>query len=175
MVRRAEIAQPSVRFGGDPLGQRLGEAGLAHARFGGNQHHPSVAGLRLRPAAEQQLHFLVAADQRRGAGTQCLELAERAVFGQYLPCRHRRRQTFEFDRAEVLALEQAADLPPGGRVDHHLIRPGEALQACREVRRLADRRLLARITGANRLADDHKSRCDANADMERFAAHGCLR
>ena len=75
MVRRAEIAQPSVRFGGDPLGQRLGEAGLADTRLGGNQHHPSVARLRLRPAAEQQLHFLVAADQRCGAGTQCLETA----------------------------------------------------------------------------------------------------
>ena len=82
------------------------------------------------------------------------------------------RQTFEFDRAEVLALEQAADLPPGGRVDHHLIRSCEALQACREVRRLTDRRLLARITRANRLADDHQSRCDANADMERLTAHG---
>ncbi len=98
---------------------------------------------------------------------------ERAVFGQHLPCRHRRRQTFELDRAEVLALEQAADLPAGGRVDHHLIRPGEALQACREVRRLTDRRLLARITGADRLADDHESRCDANANLQRFAAHGC--
>ena len=98
---------------------------------------------------------------------------DRAVLGQHLPGRHRRRQTFEFDRAEVLALEQAADLPPCGRVDHHLIRPGEALQACGEVRRLADRRLLARITGANRLADDHQSRCDANPNMEWFAAHGC--
>ena len=120
MVRRAEIAQPGVRFGGDPLGQRLGEAGLADARLSGNQHHPSVAGLCLRPAAEQQIHLLVAADQRRGAGAQRLELAERAVFRQYLPCRHRYRQTFEFDRAEVLALEQAADLPPCGSVDHHL-------------------------------------------------------
>ncbi len=32
-----------------------------------------------------------------------------------------------------------------GEVDHHLVRPGEALQACREVRRLADRRLLTGI------------------------------
>ena len=84
MVRRAEIAQPDVRFGRDPLGQRLGEAGLAHARLGGNQHHPSAAGLRLRPAAEQQIHLLVAADQRRGAGTQRLELAERAVLSTTL-------------------------------------------------------------------------------------------
>ena len=63
-------------------------------------------------------------------------------------------------------------MPAGGSVDQHLIRPCEALQACREVRRFTDRGLLARIAGANRLADDHKSRGDADADMERFAAHG---
>ena len=145
MVRRAEIAQPNVRFSGDPLSQRLRKAGLAHARFSGNQHHPSVPGLRLRPAAEQQFHLLVAADQRCGAGTQRLELADRAVFRHDVPGRHRHGQTFEFDRAEILALEQAADLPAGGRVDHNLIWAGEALQAGCEVRRLADRRLLARI------------------------------
>jgi tetratricopeptide (TPR) repeat protein len=39
MVRRAEITQPSVPFGADPLGQRLGEAGFAGTRFGGNEHH----------------------------------------------------------------------------------------------------------------------------------------
>ncbi len=121
------------------------EAGLAHARFGGDQHHPSAARLRLRPAAEQQLHLLVAADQGRGAGTQRFELADRAILRQDLPRRHRRRQTFEFDGAEVLALEQAADLPPGGGIDHHLTRAGKALQAGSQVRRLTDRRLLARL------------------------------
>jgi hypothetical protein len=60
-----------------------------------------------------------------------------------LPRRHRHRDTFECDRAEVLALEQAADLQARGGINHHLIRPGEALKACGEVRRLADRRLLA--------------------------------
>ncbi len=173
MVRRAEIAQPNVRFGGDPLGQRLGEAGLAHARFGGNQHHPAAAGLRLRPAAEQQLHLLVAADQRRGARAQCLELAERAVFRHDVPCRHRRRQALEFDGAEVAALEQPADLPAGRCVDHHLIRPGEALQTGGEVRRLADRGVLAGVAGADRLTYDDEACRDADADVEWFAAHWC--
>ena len=170
MMRRAEIAQPNMRFVSDPLGQRLGEARFPHTRFGGNQHHPAAAGLRLRPAAQQQFHLLVAADQRRGAGAQCLELAERAVFRQHLPCWHCRRQAFEFDRAEVAALEQAADLPAGGGVDHHLIRPGEALQTGGEVRGLADRGLLAGVTGADRLAYDDEARRDANADMQRLAA-----
>ena len=132
-----------MRFGEDPLGQRLGETGLAHARFGGNQHHPSVAALRLRPAPEQQLHFLIAADQGCDARTQCLKTALKFSLAQHLPRRHRNRETFEFDRAEVPALEQAADLPPCRHVDHHLIRPRKALQACSEVRGLTDRRLLA--------------------------------
>jgi hypothetical protein len=118
--------------------------GLADTRFGGNQHHAPVAGPRLGPAAEQQIHLLVATRCR--AGTQGFELAYCVVFGQDLPSRHPHGQTFQLDRAEVLALKQATDLSPGGRVDHHLVRPREALQACRKVRRLADRRLLAGVT-----------------------------
>jgi hypothetical protein len=68
-------------------------------------------------------------------------------------------------RAEVLTLEQAADLAAGGRVDHHLIGSREALQPCREVRRLTDRCLLAGITRPDRFAYDHKSRRDADADL----------
>ena len=76
---------------------------------------------------------------------------------------------------KVLILEQAADLPAGSSVDHHLVRPGEALQARRKVRRLTDRRLLAGITRADWLAYDHESRCDADADLEQFATLGCSR
>ena len=86
-------------------------------------------------------------------------------FAYHTPGRHRCRQPFEFDRAEVVALEQAADLAAGGGVDHHLIGPGEPLQAGGEVRRLADRGLLARIARADRLAYHHRSRCDADPDM----------
>jgi hypothetical protein len=145
MVRRAEIAQPDMRFGGDLLRQRLGETRFANTRLSGDQNNPAFAGLRLPPAAQQQVGLLVATDQWRGAGTQCLELAERAVFRHDPPCRHRYRQTFEFDRAEILALEQAANLAAGGGVDHHLTRAGEALQPRREVRCLTDRGLLTRI------------------------------
>ena len=71
-----------------------------------------------------------------------------------------------------MTLEQSANLPPGRRVDHHLIGPGEALQTGGEVRGLADRGLLAGVTGADRLADDHKSGRDSDAHMQRLAAHG---
>ena len=172
MVRRAEIAQPSVRFGGDPLGQRLGEAGLADARLGGNQHHPAVAGLRLRPAAEQQVDLLVAANQRRDGPVQCLEPAFGHARANHLPDRHVLGEALKGDVAEIAILEQAADLPPGGSVDHHLPRPREALETGGEVRRLADRRLLTRVAGADRLANDHKSRRDANADLKRWPPTG---
>jgi hypothetical protein len=39
---RAKVTEPSMRFAGDPVCQRLGEARLADARFGGNQNHSSV-------------------------------------------------------------------------------------------------------------------------------------
>ena len=134
-----------------------------------------LAGLRLRPAAEQQFHFLVAADQRRGAGTQRLELAERAVFGHDLPRRHRRRQTLEFDRAEVPALEQAADLPPGGGVDHHLV--GPARPCSRAARFGVSPTAVCWRESPEPIGSPMttKSRCDANADLQRFAAHAVPR
>jgi hypothetical protein len=51
----------------------------------------------------------------------------------------------KFDGTEVLALEEAADLPPGRHVDHHLTRRGEALEACCKVWGLAHYSLLTGI------------------------------
>ncbi len=116
-----------MRFGDDPLGQRLGKAGLAHAGLAGNQHNPSAAGLRLCPAAEQQLHLLVAADQRRDGPVQCHEPAFGRARAQHLPHRHLLGEALKGDVAEIAILKQAADLPARGRVDQHLIRAGEAL------------------------------------------------
>ena len=123
MVRRAEVAQPGVRFGGDPLGQRLGQAGLAYTRFGGNQHHPSAAGLRLRPAAEQQLHFLVAADQRRGAGRS----ASKRLSSVPSPSTSHAGTATDKPLSSTVPRSWHANSPPicrlGGRVDHHLTGP----------------------------------------------------
>jgi hypothetical protein len=62
VVRRAEIAQPGIRLGTDVLEKCRREPRLADAGLAGNQHHPPLAGLRLLPAADQQLDFLVAAN-----------------------------------------------------------------------------------------------------------------
>ena len=75
MVRRAEIAQAGVRLGSDVLGKCRREPRLADARLAGDQHHPPFAALRLLPAAQQQLEFLVAPDERRLPRAQGLEAA----------------------------------------------------------------------------------------------------
>src|SRR4051812_20754869 len=93
---------------------------------------------------------------------------------QHLPGRYRLHQALQHDAAEVPAVEQAADLPPRGRIDHHLSRSREALQPGRPVRCLANRRLLARIPRADWLTDHHKAGGDANADLERLATHLCF-
>ena len=108
------------------------KAGLAHPRLGRDQHHPAASGLRLCPAAEQQFHLLVAADQRRGADAAPRtgpSSGPRLTTSRQAPAP---AEPFSSTRPEVLALEQAADLPPGGSVDHHL--PGPA-RPCRRAAR----------------------------------------
>ena len=81
---------------------------------------------------------------------QASETSHTSACSPDLPCRYRRRQTFEFDGAEALALEQTADLPASRGVGHHLVRSGQTLQTCREVRRLTDRRLAGMIRHEDR-------------------------
>ena len=67
-----------------------------------------------RPAAEQQIDFLVAADQwgqRRSA--QCLEPALDDTLPQHLPAADWVRAAGGFERAELAAVEQVADETPG--------------------------------------------------------------
>ncbi len=64
MVRRAEIAQPDMRFALDLLLECRGEAGLTDAGFTGDQHDLPFAFLGTRPASQQQLDFSIAPDER---------------------------------------------------------------------------------------------------------------
>ena len=82
VVRRAEIAQARMRLAFDVLGKRRGQPRLADARLAGDQHHPPFAALRLLPAAQQQLDFLVAPDERRLPRAQGLEPAYLAALAQ---------------------------------------------------------------------------------------------
>ena len=89
VVRRAEIAQAGMRLASDVLGKRRRQPRLADARLAGDQHHPSFAALRLLPAADQQLDFLVTPDERRLPRAQCLEPAHHAALAEHPPCRLR--------------------------------------------------------------------------------------
>ena len=75
-MRRAEIAQPNRPLGLEPLLQCRGNPRLADAGLSGNQHDLTFAVLGLGPSSQQQLDFLVAADERaQCCRTQGLEAA----------------------------------------------------------------------------------------------------
>src|SRR3954468_20060201 len=101
---------------------------------------------------------------------QRLEPAFCRARAQHLPRRHWLGQALQRDGAEFPAVEQAADLPPCGRIHHHLSRSSAALQPGRAIWCLANRRLLTRIPRTNRLADDYKAGGDADADLEWLSA-----
>ena len=60
--------QPRLRLGGHLFLQHLHEARFANARFAAEQHHLPEAVLDLRPALQQQPHFLLAAHEGGQAG-----------------------------------------------------------------------------------------------------------
>ena len=76
VLRRTEVAQASVRFGCEAFQQRRREPRLADTCLAGEQHHLAFAGLRLRPAPQQQFKFLLATDKLgQSACVQSLEAA----------------------------------------------------------------------------------------------------
>ena len=167
MVRRAEIAQPRVRFGGDALRQHRSQSRLADAGLADQHHHPALAGLGLPPAALQQRQFFVAANERRQvAPMPRLEAALGPALAQYSRGHHRRAQALELDGTEIRVLEQPAGQPPRARRDHHRAGLGQRLQPRRKVRRLADHRLFLRRAPADQIPDDHQAGGDPNPHLQ---------
>src|SRR6266536_6630348 len=110
MERRAKMAQPSMPLAGNALCECRGQPRFADAWLPRDQDDASFPGLGLRPPAEQQVHFFVAADERRSLRTQCLKPADNAALGQHLPNVLRLGEAGDCSRAEVLQIEQAAEL-----------------------------------------------------------------
>jgi hypothetical protein len=107
------------------------------------QHDLAVASVGTRPAAQQQVDFLVAADQRaQRRSPQCLESAGDEARTQHLPRRYRRGDALDLDGAEIAVLEEIADQSVRARGYDHRIRVGQALQPGSEVRCFSDDRLL---------------------------------
>ena len=135
VIGRAEIAQAEMRLGVEALLQCRGDARLADAGLARDQHDLAVARLGARPAPQQQVDLLVAADQRRQRrSAQCLEPARDDARPQYLPGRHRRGDALDLDGAEIAVLEEIADQPARARGDDDRVRLGQGLQPGGEVR-----------------------------------------
>src|SRR6516225_12161073 len=117
-----------MRLGVKALHQCRDDARLADARLAGDQHDLAVARLGARPAAQEQIDFLVAAEQlaqRRSA--QRLEPALDGARTHHLPSRHRRSDALYLDRAEIAVLEEITDQPARPRSDNDSTRLGQGL------------------------------------------------
>ena len=71
---------------------------------------------------------------------------------------------------KVLKLEEIAEKLPRALGDDHLFGSAIALQARREVRRLADDAALLRLARSDQVADDDQPGCDADAGLQRAPA-----
>ena len=133
------------------------------------QHHLAVAVLGPGPALEQDAELVLAPDQRREMlAVQRLEAALGAALAFDPPGGERLGEALEALRAEIGQLEQPADQPARRLADHHAARRRERLQPRREVRRLADHRLLLGRALADQLADHDQAGRDADPRGERL-------
>jgi hypothetical protein len=167
MIGRAEIAQAEMRLGLELLLQCRDDARLAEAGFARDQHDLAVARLGARPAAQQQVDFLVTADQPgQRRSVQGLEPALDDTRTHHLPSRDRRDDSLHLDGAEVAVLGEIADQPPRACGDDDRVRLGQGLQPGSEVRRFTDDRSLLRGSFANQFADDHQPGGDPDARLQ---------
>ena len=135
--------------------ERRHEPRLADARLAVDQHHPSFAALRLLPAAQQQLDFLLAPNERRLPRAQRLEPAQHPALAEHPPRRLPLGEARQRLRAEIGKIEQSADLPARRIGDDQRVRRGQGLQPGGEVGCLANHSLFLRRALANQIADDH--------------------
>jgi hypothetical protein len=169
MIGRAEIAQVEIWLAVQALRQCRDHARLADAGFARDQHDLTIARLGARPAPQQQVDFLVPADQsgqRRSA--QCLEPARNCARTQHLPSRHRRGDALDLDGAEIAVFEEITDQPARARGDDDGAGLGQGLQPRREVRCFADDRLFLRRALADQIADDHQPSRDPDARLQLY-------
>ena len=168
MVRRAEIAQArcaarlAIRSCSAAVSRDLPMPGSPES----STTWPSPV-LGPRPAPQQQLDLLLAADQRGQRRSRAtLRIGSRRRSAQHLPSRHRLGEALHLDGAEIAVLEEIADQPPRARGDDDRVRLGQGLQPGGEVRGFADDRLLLRRALADQIADDHQPGRNPDARLE---------
>ena len=168
VVRRAEQAQAGVRLARSAARAGSGRDAICRcparptpARHSPRQPWPAASGAAIAPAPRRG---------RRAAcrsAAQCREAALDGALAQYPRGDDRRGKALDLDRAEILVVEQPAGQPPRARRDHHRPRLGQRLQPRREVRRLADHRLLLRRALADQIADHHEPGGDPDPHLQR--------
>ena len=165
VVGRALEAQRlhALRF--EPLAQRAQDAALADPGFTRQQHHLAFAVLRLRPAAQQQIQFLVAAHQRRqcAAAAIGIEAAFRHQGPLHPPGVNRFGDPFQVMFAQIGQFKRIADQSAGRGGDDDPAGPGEGLQAVGHVERATRRSRHPCAVNGTRMADDDQPRGDPDA------------
>src|SRR6516165_3721748 len=102
MIRRTEVAQTDMLLAAQSLHDRSDGARFANTRLAGDQHDLAVSSLRARPSAQQQVDFLIAADQRaHHRFVQRVEPAGDGARTQHLPYRHRLADSLDLSGAKV--------------------------------------------------------------------------
>ncbi len=171
VLRRAEIAQARVRLAGEAFQKRGREPRFADAGLAGEQHHLAFAGLCLGPAPQQQFEFFFPSDEGGQAGrVHRLEAAFHRTRPQRRPGPRRPGDALEVLWPEVLKLEEIAEKLSRAVGDDDHVRLGDALQACREVRRLADDAALLRVPRSDQVADDNQPGRNADTGLQASAA-----
>jgi hypothetical protein len=98
---------------------------------------------------------------------QRLEAAHPGTRLQHRPDRHRPGNALKLSGPEVLKLKKIAEKSSRAFGDDDLVRLGNALQARRKVRRLADHAALLRLTRWDQVADHDQSGCNTDPDLLR--------
>jgi hypothetical protein len=162
------MAQPCVRFGGKTFHKRRRQPRLPNPGLAGNEHHLAFTGLGLGPAAKQQFRFFFPANEDSQAGrVQRLETALDRAAPQRHPGLYWLGNALEVPGSKVLKLEQIAEKPSRAVSDDDHIRAGDLLQACREVRCLANNPALLRVPLSDQVPDHNKPGRNADAGLQR--------
>ena len=166
-----------MRLALEPGQQAFRDARLADAGLAREQHDPTLAELGLIPTAQQQLHLLLPANERRQrARAPRLEPADAGRLAAHLPRLHRLRQPLHLDGTERAAVEHPPHQPPRAGRDHDLAGRCDGLQPRRQVWRLADRRVLPVCRRlAELIADDNEPGGDADARLKGHVGSGLQR
>ena len=130
----------------------------------------AFTGHGLPPPLEHERQLVVAPDHgRRPARSPSLEAAAGRALAENLEAAHRTSEAFERSRPERAQREHLTQEPARAIRDHHGAGHGRLLQPRREVRRLADHRLLARRALTDEFAHDHEAGRDPDSRRERLS------